>query len=160
MSVLHRLFILLIILSISACIQTTPVTQSGQVYFKVLANGSDSGMSLQRMFIIDNQKDWDSLWRNHAKPHHSLQPVINFKDNNVIALFMGQKHTGGYAIAIDHIKQTNDQLIVAVRFTKPSKDAARSMALTQPYFFAVIDKQNKAVIFTLVNSQRNKKINK
>jgi len=71
-------------------------------------------------------------------------PAIDFKKNNVVALFLGQKSTGGYSISIDSLIIKNNTTVIIVLKSPPSGDIV-SMALTAPYCIASIPKTDKVL---------------
>ena len=72
-------------------------------------------------------------------------PSIDFKKQNVVALFMGQKRTGGYTISIGSLDVLNDTATIKVLETTPEGGMA-TMALTAPYCIASIPKTAKVVV--------------
>jgi hypothetical protein len=68
-------------------------------------------------------------------------PTIDFEASNVVALFMGQKNTGGYSISLSGVTLSEETAIVQIITTAPQDIA--TMALTEPYCIATISKSKK-----------------
>jgi hypothetical protein len=68
-------------------------------------------------------------------------PTVDFKNNNVVALFMGQQSTGGHSIAIDKLTIEGNTAFVTV--LKKYPEGMATMALTQPFYIAAIAKTDK-----------------
>jgi len=65
-------------------------------------------------------------------------PKIDFEKEMVIAVFMGERKSGGYEIKITKIIKTEKEIVVEVEEKEPPRESLQSMALTQPYHIAVI----------------------
>ena len=72
---------------------------------------------------------------------------VNFKTNDVIVLFQGQKNTGGYSITIDSIQVLETSILrIKLKEKTPEKGANVTMALTSPYCIALIPKTKQVLI--------------
>lgn|GEM_PF-2770081 len=112
-------------------------------------HGYYSGVTKSGEKVIDNLEAWQKVWKEVHKtvnPKPKLPPV-DFKKQVVLAVFMGEKNTGGYEIKITSIKETDQALVVSVRTTSPPADSFTTQALTQPYDLRVIKKPTKPVKF-------------
>jgi hypothetical protein len=92
--------------------------------------------------IIKTQKEWQDLWQKHVQgilPAPAI-PEIDFDNNMVVAVFMGEKNTSGYAIRISRIEEADDKIYIELEETIPSSDSVVTQQFTQPYHIAVINK--------------------
>ncbi len=76
-----------------------------------------------------------------------MQEAVDFDQSMVIAVFMGQRATGGYAIEIKRIVDRNDQVVVYYETTEPSEDDMLAQVITSPYHIVKIDLSGKEIIF-------------
>lgn len=130
---LPRFFISIGIFLLVACsIGSKNVNQPLPVPFTKLAQGQQSNLSLEKHLIIQSNRSWGKLWRAH-NGGRELKPVVDFSREMVIAIFTGQKNTGGYKVDIQDININNSGMTVNVIFYKPSPGSIVTMALTQPY---------------------------
>jgi hypothetical protein len=102
-----------------------------------------SGIKTKETLIIDSQKDWQELWQKHTQ---NVQPVpslpdVDFTKNMVIAVFMGEKNTGGYGIHVSKIEETNNNVYIELEETVPSSGTIVSQSFTQPYHIVVVSKE-------------------
>jgi len=67
-------------------------------------------------------------------------PTIDFDAKMVIAVLLGNKPTGGYAIRVEEMRETDGDLDVVVARTEPAAGAILTQAFTQPYDFVVVVK--------------------
>jgi hypothetical protein len=58
--------------------------------------------------------------------------AIAAADRVIVAVFQGQKNTGGYSIRISGIERRGDQLVVRATFSAPGPGAIVTQALTSP----------------------------
>src|SRR5690554_2558652 len=106
---------------------------SKTITYQVLMDSAYMGKKKESFEVIDNPEDLKKLY---AIIEDKLVPDVDFASNRVVALFMGEKNTGGYAIGIDEVKQEGNKVIVKVKKTYPEGNV--TMAFTQPYLIAKI----------------------
>jgi len=123
---------------------TVPVT------FRSVGKGYRSGVRAPLQIVARSQNEWTALWRQHASVDSSSRPppAIDFEKEVVVALFLGEKPTGGYDVQISRAEQTNDGLIIYYREKDPSPGGMVIQALTQPFHIVrIIGEVNSEVIF-------------
>ena len=63
---------------------------------------------------------------------------MDFTRDIVVAVAAGQRATGGYEIAVDRVRQVNDELTVEVVETTPGPNCLSTSSLTQPVDVVVV----------------------
>jgi hypothetical protein len=130
------------------CAAPTPTEKSMKLAnFIEISKGAHSNIEESKYMIINDKKTYNEVFLkiNQTRvPKIDIQN-IDFENNQIIALFMGMKSSGGYAIAIDHILCKTDELTVYIKENKPNGPA--TSVLTQPYFIAQIPKTDKKINF-------------
>lgn len=89
---------------------------------------------------IYSEDQWKEVWgKVYALrlPRPEL-PKIDFEKEMVVAVFMGERPSGGYSIEIINIVRTEEEIVVAVKEKEPPADSLRTMALTQPYHIVAV----------------------
>jgi len=111
--------------------------------------GNHCGITEQKHMVITDPKDWAELWKrvHRGKIPIPEVPTIDFNKNMVLAVFMGQKPTSGYAIQITEISRTNGEVVVKVKEVTPPKGAILLQVLTQPFHIVVVPKVEGKVGF-------------
>ncbi len=111
--------------------------------------GNHCGITEQKHMVITDPKDWAELWKqvHRGKVPIPEVPTIDFNKNMVLAVFMGQKPTSGYAIQITEISRTNGEVVVKVKEVTPPKGAILLQVLTQPFHIVVVPKVEGKVGF-------------
>jgi len=115
-------------------------SKSTSISYQVLAQGDYNGKKTQSYQAIDNHEELNQLYKQIKD---DLIPNVDFAKSRVIALYLGEKNTGGYSIGIENIRKENGKIIVKVRKTYPQ--GAVTMAFTQPYLIAKINTTRKIV---------------
>lgn len=97
--------------------------------------------------IIKNIKDWTELWNSSG--HSALPPAIDFAKDMVMAVFQGEKSTGGYSIEITKIIENKDNTEVFVKETSPGVNCMVTKSLTSPFHIVKLQKIDKEVVFKI-----------
>src|SRR2546427_8572505 len=86
----------------------TTLFRSGQaVPFSTLAKGFVSGMHEPAQIVIRSRDEWGAVWGRHAQAQGQppSAPPVDFSGDMVVGIFMGQRATGGYEIAITRVRR-------------------------------------------------------
>lgn len=111
------------------------------VAFEILKQDSYGGRDEKSTVVI---KSHDELVKLYKELGWTNVPTVDFSQNNVVALFMGEKTTGGYSIGVKKVTIEDDTAIINTIETKP--EGMSTMALTAPYCIVVIAKTDKVVV--------------
>lgn len=114
-------------------------------------SGQQSGVKKPAQKVIDNLETWKKVWRevHQAVSPKPKLPKVDFEKQVVLAVFMGEKNTGGYRIQIRGMKDTGKKIEVSVKTTSPPQDGFSIQVLTQPYEFLIAEKPAKPVKFVV-----------
>jgi len=136
------LFISLIILSCGSSQST-----SQEMAFNILAQHEVGGYTEASEEVITNALDFKTLSNNLALTEDSI-PTINFENQTVAAVFLGEKPTGGYTILVKNVTSSEDSLQVVYTVREPQATDFVTMVMTQPYCVISFDNpENKSVTF-------------
>lgn len=127
--------------------ETTIEQKEDSIEFKKLENNSQSGIKEKSFVPVSNKSAWDSLYSEIYSYRLNMPdvPEINFKEEMIIGVFMGEQNSGGYEIEVMEITQTSDHIKVYVKDKIPGKTCNTTDVLTQPYTLIIIPKSNKKV---------------
>jgi len=114
--------------------------------------GANGGLPAPAEKIIRTPEEWASLWRQtHAgQVPPPAAPKIDFTTQMVLAVFMGERPSGGYAITIEEVAVGDKDVHVTFREQSPPPDAITAQVLTQPYHIVVVKKSALPVRFVRV----------
>ncbi|PIQ24373.1 hypothetical protein COW36_24285 [bacterium (Candidatus Blackallbacteria) CG17_big_fil_post_rev_8_21_14_2_50_48_46] len=100
-----------------------------------------------RTAVVETPEAWQELWKEHQGSLEQL-PRVDFKQDRVVAVFLGKRATAGYQVQIAEILQQGEALEVRYRETKPARNQLVPMVLTAPACFVILPRgQNLPVHF-------------
>src|SRR5438128_2485214 len=113
------LAVILVTASVAAARRDRMAHSSGAAKSAVLREwrGVYGGMRTPAEKVIRTQAEWAALW----KKLHATQipppaaPKVDFAKEMVLAVFMGERPTGGHAITIDRVELGAKEIRVTVR---------------------------------------------
>lgn len=110
--------------------------------FHTIEKGFFSGITERKNLIIRRQDEWAKLWNKHTSTRipHPQAPVIDFSENIILAVFMGEKASGGFGVEITRVEKCENELVVFFSEVEPSADTMVTAVLTQPYHIIKIEK--------------------
>ncbi|HPQ70466.1 MAG TPA: protease complex subunit PrcB family protein [bacterium] len=102
--------------------------------------GRHSGFHKPGRVVVLTAEKWPTLWQymNASVIEKPPLPPLDFDKHIVIAVYMGLRSTGGFAISIDQVALVGDHLEVTVQQTTPQPGQMVTQSLTQPYSVVVI----------------------
>jgi hypothetical protein len=134
---IHRLLLVAPIVAIAI--------QPPQMPFTNVARGATSSIETARTVVVRNADEWRALWKEHAG--HSKAPAVDFASAMIVAVFMGTKPTGGYAVEIAQIEQRDGEVVVTYRERRPGPDDITTQALTSPFHIVRTESRSGRVTF-------------
>ncbi|NQY29574.1 MAG: protease complex subunit PrcB family protein [Flavobacteriaceae bacterium] len=123
--------------------------ENTQLSFEVLVEDQIGGFVKEEIRIIKNRESLLEVYgyvNRIRKPGFSI-PKVDFSKETIIAVFMGEKTTGGFSVTIENVKEENKKLIVKIKETKPGPKDMVTMAITQPFCFVKINNVGKEFVF-------------
>lgn len=78
--------------------------------------------------------------------------VIDFEENRVMLVDMGQRNTGGYGVAVESVVDASDHVVVTIVSRVPGQGCMVTQALTNPYEFIKIATNKEVLIQEKLNS--------
>lgn len=96
----------------------------------------------REQLVIESQDEWEEFWSRHTSVHLPAPnaPEVDFSKEMVVAVFSGEKPTGGYSIEIIEAKPTEDEVSVYYEETPPEPGQPVTEALTQPFHIVKINR--------------------
>lgn len=111
------------------------------VAFEILKQDSYGGRDKKSNVVVKSHDELVALYKELGWIN---VPTIDFSQNNVVAIFMGQKNTGGFSIGVRKVTIEDDKAIINTIETKP--EGMATMALTAPYCIVVVAKTDTVVV--------------
>ncbi|HWG84989.1 MAG TPA: protease complex subunit PrcB family protein [Deinococcales bacterium] len=113
------------------------VRKAGALSFRQLLAGGNSAYSDPAPLVhLDTnltqlRETWQFVGGNVVPP--PALPNVNFVDERVVTVFLGQKPTGGYGMTVDSVAVENDVLVVRVNVRTPGAGTIVTQSLTSPF---------------------------
>ena len=138
------------LISLGACFLTQGVA-SERVPFVTIDQGFRSGVRERKFLVIKTEPEWKAVWQSHGQPLIPVKelPRVDFDKEMIVAVFLGEKPTGGYKVEITAMEedQGKGQLRVVTREGKPPVGSIATQALTQPYHVVRVKKSDLTTTF-------------
>lgn|GEM_PF-4693952 len=129
--------------AVSDTTPTEPVDIEIEVLHKADFNprGSDVGKSFRALQTPE-------VYANELARHSVETPKpVDFRSSQVLASSLGEKTTGGYAVSVTKITETNANMVVTVVQSIPGPGCITTQAASHPYEFVVIPSRKPIEIF-------------
>jgi hypothetical protein len=101
----------------------------------VLASGQMSGIRAKEYAVVQTAEELAALWERHC-PEGACgkgPPAVEFTTATVLALFMGERPSAGYAIAAEAVEEGATGAIVRVLLKTPGTTCITAAVLTTPF---------------------------
>ncbi len=140
--------ILFVFVSLTAA--ESKMASASPLSFQTVAKGYRSGIRESLQTVIRNRAEWQKLWQKHVsiQSNSPPPPAMDFSNELIIAVFLGEKPTGGYEIEITSAQRSDSILTVSFIEKRPKPGGMQIQALTQPFHIArVASASAEKVIF-------------
>jgi phosphopantothenoylcysteine synthetase/decarboxylase len=109
---------------------------------ETIQQGTYSGIKEPLAQVITNQQDWEALWKRHTSVLVPQPPAakINFDSEAVVAIYAGEKRTGGYRIVLKNVASEQADLVVTYQLTEPPANSFTLQVLSQPFLLLKVQK--------------------
>jgi hypothetical protein len=135
--------------SLAGCAEDNTTDAGVRIPFSVVETGQFSGLRSERLEVIRIASEFAELWQTHASGFSPapIQPEVDFDREMVIAVFLGERPTGGFAITVTEATERADSLLVTVRITLPGTNCAVPQAFSQPHQLVTVPQSEQLVAF-------------
>jgi len=123
--------------------------KNNKVSFEILVEDQMGGFVKEETRVIRSHKELLQVYgyvNRMRKPGFSI-PKIDFSKASVVAIFMGEKTTGGFSVTVESVMNKEGKVIVEVIETQPKSNDMATMAFTQPFCFVKINSIDKEIVF-------------
>ena len=79
---------------------------------------------------------------------NSISNDIDFSKEMVVAVFMGEKPTGGYSIDIKDVLKKKDNIEFLIKVEEPGPDDMAAQVITSPYHIIKLERFDTDYLFS------------
>jgi len=117
--------------------------------------GVRSGISTPRQVVVRDEVAWEDLWAEHTTGRASVPvPNVDFGSQMVLAVFLGEKPSSGYAVTILDAAERDGNLVVDVEVSVPPAGMSELTILTYPYHMVMVPQTEGRVEFATTETTR------
>ncbi|MFP4206183.1 MAG: protease complex subunit PrcB family protein [Spirochaetaceae bacterium] len=128
--------------------------------FRIVSRGTNAAQKEPLVARADTQAELRELWDRVARTRvpEPDPPEVDFEQQTLIAVFLGERSTGGYSVEIDTVCRTPEagsessaaasEAVLHLCYTEyqPAEDAMVTMALTSPYVVVAVEGRPERVV--------------
>lgn len=109
-----------------------------------------TGVHDKQRLVLKNEAAWNQMWSQIVAGREPKPPLpeVNFVTEMVVVVAMGTRSSGGYAIDIDAVYESDGKLYVDVLETSPGASCFVTGALTAPLHAVRVRRHDGAILFS------------
>jgi hypothetical protein len=113
-----------------------------------VAKGHRSGIGSFTAIVVRSAPEWTALWKKHtsSEPNPPPPPTIDFANETVAGVFLGEQPTGGYEVEIVRIEKDAAAITLSFIEKQPPPGGIVTQALTQPFHIVRFSAQGSGTI--------------
>jgi len=119
----------------------TTETKDQVVKYEILSESAYQGREEKSFEVI---KDNTSLLKLYQDINDTKVPKVDFSKSRIVALFLGQRNSGGYSIKVKNIEEKGNKIIITTQEIAP--DGMATMSITNPFTILKINSTKEIII--------------
>lgn len=127
----------------------TPEENFGkQSYYTLVSEGDQSNVETKDVLVITNAEQLKEVFAtiNSTRKPGIVMPEVDWKEESVIAAFVGTKSTAGYGLTIFQVRDKENERIYKFEEILPaSGNEVVSMVMTTPYMIIKVKNDDKKI---------------
>lgn len=109
-------------------------TQDSRAGFATVAEGTDAlGVSQRANYRIRTAEEFQTLWQYMFNGEGSPMPVVDFAQEEVLAVFNGSHSTTGYRVRVTKVEDKNGVRHITIERIEPGETCPVVSQITSPY---------------------------
>ena len=126
---------------------TNDSTNENTLDITLLTEGTHGGFKDAKTLIIKDPKELQEIYSqiNMMRRPGLPIPEIDFENEMVIVLFMGEKTSGDYATKVEKVIEKDNSLEIVIKESVPK--GITTTVICQPFYFCKINRSNKEIVF-------------
>lgn len=134
-------FLVALAVLLGACQVSEPAADAAPGELEQWA-GQHGGVSAASHRVLRDTAAWDAFWQGVEVPApRAFHPARE----QAVAVFIGERRTGGYAVRIESAEPRDGRLVVTYRESTPPRGTMVMQALTSPWALVVVPRSDLPV---------------
>jgi|GEM_PF-1372533 len=107
-------------------------------------SGQSSAVKAKLCVVVRSQQEWGALWTKHTGGKAEGRPAVDFTKEMVVAVFLGERRTGGYKVDIKLMPdpfEPKTRIVVFYREVRPDSGSFNMEMISQPYVMIKIPRK-------------------
>lgn len=107
------------------------------------------GFTTPQIWVIKEPKALSEVYgqiNRTRKPGFKI-PKVDLSKETIVAIFMGEKTSGGYAVTVKEVKERAGKIVVDVIETTPKTSDMVVTVITQPFCIIKVNNASKNMVF-------------
>jgi hypothetical protein len=108
--------------------------------------GQSTEIRVKLCVVVRSQQEWGSLWVKHTGGKAEGRPAVDFSKEMVVAVFLGERDTGGYKVDVTLMAdpiEPKTHLVVFYREIQPDSDSFKTEMISEPFVMVKIPRKPK-----------------
>ena len=122
---------------------------------RTLVRSSQGGLARPQTLIIEDRARLEQVLDRLRLDGDPRVSKLDFSQQQVVAVFMGQKPSAGYKLEVARVEDEGDELVVVVNRYRPGPECMTISVVTYPYVLAAIPRSDKPVSVQMVDKVRH-----
>lgn len=141
---MRKITVFIVVLILVSCGSVATKNSGKQPLYEVLTQQQQGGASIHFFEILTEPNEIKMLQNDtHLRNKISVEDV---QRSNFVILNLGEKMTGGYAVGVESVVETDKNIIITVKETSPEPDAMVSQNITYPFCVVKINSKKEIII--------------
>lgn len=122
-----------------------PVGEEQGVTVAVIDEGTHAALDERKNFRIMDGEQLAAVWAHAYGDNAPPMPRIDFTRHEVLAVFDGERPTGGYAVLVSKVIDEPDARTVVITRLEPGEGCVTTQALTTPFQLVRVPRSDKEI---------------
>lgn len=102
-------------------------------------------MTERKNYRVLDYQQLEEVWALAHGPTVAQLPTVDFTTHEVLAVFDGERSSGGYGIGVDEVTDNGGTRYIRIRHTEPGASCMTTQAITSPFQIVMVEKTTKTI---------------
>ncbi|MBY0551960.1 MAG: protease complex subunit PrcB family protein [Candidatus Obscuribacterales bacterium] len=138
----------------AALAMESPQFQPG-IPMVTVESGWNSGITTAAREVISDDARWQKVYKKHSNVRpQPPAPDVDFRKEMIVAVFMGQRSSGGYSIRVTRVERRDGATYVYYTNYNPPPGSFTTAAMSAPYHLVKVPRYTGPVYFIATTTNK------